>query len=246
METLSTTSALASALRDPWLRRPPRRARRRRLRRRPRRLERRDRPPPGGRRPRDRRRRRRRRGLGRPRDGLPFTIRAGGHSVAGRSVRDGALCLDLRGLTRSRSTRRPRDRPRRRRRAAQRARRGDPGARPRRAGRPDLAHRRRRATLGGGVGWLMRAHGLTIDSLSRPPRSCSPTAQQVRASEAEHPDLFWALRGGGGDFGVVTRFEFQAHRSVRWCSAGCSPTRGRRRGRRSARPRADGGRARRS
>ena len=66
-------------------------------------------------------------------------------------------------------------------------------------------------TLGGGIGWLMRRHGLTIDSL-RGGRGRARRRPEVRASADEHPDLFWALRGGGGDFGVVTRFEFRAHR----------------------------------
>ncbi len=65
-------------------------------------------------------------------------------------------------------------------------------------------------TLGGGFGWLSRTYGMTVDSLVGAD-IVTADGKQLHANATSHPDLFWGIRGGGGNFGVVTRFEFELH-----------------------------------
>ncbi len=142
--------------------------------------------------------------------GMELAVRSGGHSVAGHSMQDDAIVLDLSemralvidpkvrtawaqtGLTAGEYTNAA---------AAHGLATGfgDTGS----VGIGGL-------TLGGGIGYLVRKHGLTIDNLLA--AEIVTADGQVLCADAErHPDLFWAIRGGGGNFGVVTRFQFRLH-----------------------------------
>ncbi|HYQ75616.1 FAD-binding oxidoreductase [Cellulomonas sp.] len=142
--------------------------------------------------------------------GLPLAVRSGGHSGAGHGTVDDGLVVDLRDM---------------------RAVDVDPGDRTAWVEAGATAGETTAATaahglavgfgdtgsvgvsgitLGGGVGFLSRAHGLTVDNLLAADVVLAD-GRVVRADADRHPELFWALRGGGGNFGVVTRFRFRLH-----------------------------------
>ncbi len=141
---------------------------------------------------------------------LLLAIRGGGHNIAGNAVCEGGLMIDLTPMKSVRID------------PASRTARVEPGV--------TLGEFDREAqafglatptginsttgiaglTLGGGFGWISRKHGLTIDNLLSVD-VVTASGEWVRASETEEPDLFWAVRGGGGNFGVVTSFEFRLH-----------------------------------
>jgi len=139
---------------------------------------------------------------------LPFTVRSGGHSAAGYSVMDGALVIDL-----SQFKRVVIDPERRRARVQAGATSGDLAG-------PAHAYGLALSTgdassvglgglaTGGGIGWFVRKYGLAADRL-RSANIVTADGNIIRASATEHPDLFWAIRGGGGNFGIVAEFEFE-------------------------------------
>src|SRR5204862_5569558 len=140
--------------------------------------------------------------------GLKVAVRGGGHSFPGQSVVDDGLVIDL---------------------SLMRGTRVDPEGRTARAQAGVLLGELDRETqqfglavpagivthtglagltLGGGIGWLMRKYGLTVDQLLSVD-VVTADGELVTASEDVNPDLFWGIRGGGGNFGIVTEFEFR-------------------------------------
>lgn len=141
---------------------------------------------------------------------IPMTVRGGGHNVAGLAVRDDALMIDLGGMNRVEVD------------PVARVATVEGGALWRDVDAATQPHGLATTggfvsttgvggyTLGGGVGWLMRRCGLAIDNLLEA-EVVLADGRVVVASESQHPDLFWALRGGAGGFGVATRFTYRLH-----------------------------------
>ena len=142
------------------------------------------------------------------RNGLPLSVRSGGHSIPGLSFLDGGVGIDL-----ARFRKITVDPERRTARVQPAANSGELAAAAHAYG---LALTTGDAasvglgglTLGGGIGFIARKYGLTIDNLLSV-ELVTAEGDVIRASKDEHSELFWALRGGGGNFGVITEFEYQ-------------------------------------
>ncbi|NJN81754.1 MAG: FAD-binding oxidoreductase [Caldilineaceae bacterium] len=141
---------------------------------------------------------------------LLISVRGGGHSFPGHSVNDGGIMIDLAAMKLIDVQ------------PQQRIARAQPGVL---WGEFDqTTHEHGLAvtggqishtgiaglTLGGGIGWLMRKHGLTCDNLQAV-ELVTADGQSMKASAEENPELFWGVRGGGGNFGIVTEFTYRLH-----------------------------------
>jgi FAD binding domain/Berberine and berberine like len=140
--------------------------------------------------------------------GLPVAVRSGGHSFPGLSVADDALVVDLSSM---RGARVDPDTSVARVQAGALLGDLDQATQPYGLAVPSgiVTHTGVAGlTLGGGIGWIMRKHGLSIDQLISVDL-VTASGDLVRASAEENADLFWGVRGGGGNFGIVTEFEFR-------------------------------------
>jgi FAD/FMN-containing dehydrogenase len=143
-------------------------------------------------------------------DDVPLSIYGGGHGVTGAAVVDGGICVDLRTLNRIDV-----DPEQRIARVEGGARWGAIDAATQEHGLAVTGGRMSDTGIGGlavgsGSGWLERKFGFTCDNLVKA-EVVTADGRQVVASEDENPDLFWGLRGGGGNFGVVTAFHLRVH-----------------------------------
>jgi FAD/FMN-containing dehydrogenase len=142
--------------------------------------------------------------------GLEISVRGGGHNVAGNAVCDGGLAVDLsamRGVHVDARARRAR--------AQGGATWGDYNRETQLHGLASTGGVVSTTgigglTLGGGLGWLMGKHGMAVDCL-RAAEIVTAAGDVVRTSADEHPDLFWGVRGGGGNFGVATWLEYEVY-----------------------------------
>jgi len=143
-------------------------------------------------------------------DGFELAVRSGGHSIAGHGVSEGGIVLDLSSMKGLEFD------------VAQRTAWAETGLTAGEYTTAAAAHGLATGfgdagsvgiggiTLGGGIGYLVRKYGLTIDDVLAA-EVVTADGELLRADAETHPDLFWAIRGGGGNFGVVTRFQFRLH-----------------------------------